>query len=208
MAEGLLVVLKGEECRNAKQYYNLEKTYEYSFIVGIGTDTYDSLGKITKIHIPKKDVTNKVTEAVKTLTQKQNLPYPPYSSKTVNGTPLFEYARKNKIKDITLPTKTVHIKRHEITDVKIITTETLTKKIIENIKKVNGDFRQKKILHEWEQIKNGEVQQFFAQIDASSGTYVRSIVHKIGEKIGCPTTATSIQRTKIGTWTKIGTYGQ
>ena len=208
MAEGLLIILENEECKNAKQYHNLNKTYEYTFIVGISTDTYDCLGKITKTHYPKEDISKKVKEVISTLTQKQTLPYPPYSSKTINGIPLFEYARKNKLDTIQIPTSTVHITEHALTDIQTIDTNTLIRKITEKIKKVKGDFRQKEILQDWKNIQNYKIQHFSATITASAGTYVRAIVHEIGRQINYPTVTTSIKRTKIGEWTEPGTYGQ
>lgn len=202
MAEGLLIILEGEECKNARQYHNLDKTYEYTLIVGIGTDTYDCLGKITHKHFPEEDISEKVKETIDTLIQKQTLPYPPYSSKTINGIPLFEYARQNKLDTITAPTNTTHITQHKLTDTKTTTVKNLIKEIIEKIEKVQGDFRQKEILQDWKNIKNHNIQHFSATITASTGTYVRSIVHEIGNKIGYPTVTTGIKRTKIGKWTK------
>ena len=208
MAEGLLIILKNEECKNAKQYYNLEKTYNYTFIVGIGTDTYDCLGKITNIQYPKESMGEKTKKVISALTQKQTLPYPPYSSKTIDGKPLFEYARQNKLNTISMPTNTIQITEHVPTDTKTITTNTLVKEITEKIKKVDGDFRQKEILQDWKNIQNQKIQYFSATMTTSSGTYVRAIVHEIGNRIGYPTVTTSIKRTKIGEWTEPGTYGQ
>ena len=99
MAEGLLIVLGGDECKDAKRYHNLNKTYEYSFIVGVSTDTYDCLGNIMTVQYPEKEIDGLVQEAVKKITGKQTLPYPPYSSKTVSGVPLFEYARNNTLEN-------------------------------------------------------------------------------------------------------------
>ena len=47
MAEGVLLVLEGEECKDRERYLSKDKTYEYECIVGIKTDTSDALGCIT-----------------------------------------------------------------------------------------------------------------------------------------------------------------
>jgi len=39
----------------------------------------------------------------------QNPPYAPFSSKTVNGTPLFKYALEGRLGEIEIPTKDVEI---------------------------------------------------------------------------------------------------
>ena len=46
MAEGLLIILIGEECKNKEKYLGLDKTYEFKILVGFSTDTYDLLGMI------------------------------------------------------------------------------------------------------------------------------------------------------------------
>ena len=206
MAEGLLLILKNEECKQAKQYYNLTKSYEYSFITGISTDTYDYLGKITERRNLEKPLEKKVQQIIKKFINTQTLPYPPYSSKTVNGIPLFQYARENTLHTIPVPTNTIQIIKHNLINIHTTTTDALTKEIAKNIQNVTGDFRQKEILQQWQTLPNQTVQQYSATITASGGTYIRAIVHEIGNHINCPTVTTYIKRTKIGTWTKPGTY--
>ena len=104
MAEGLLLVLAGEEVNNAKQYYSLPKSYEYSFVVGVSTDTYDCLGEIIDTHYPEDALDKKIKQVVAALVGTHTFPYPPYSSKPVNGVPLFRYARENTLHTITIPT--------------------------------------------------------------------------------------------------------
>ena len=208
MAEGLLIILKNEECKNAKQYHNLGKTYEYTFIVGISTDTYDCLGKITHTNYPKEDIREKVKKVISTLTKKQMFAYPPYSSKTINGKPLFEYARQNKLNTIHIPTNPVYITEHSLTETQTTDTNTLVKEMAEKIKRVTGDFRQKEILQDWKSMQSQKIQHFSATITTGAGTYIRAIVHEIGKQVGYPTVTTSIKRTKVGKWTKTGTYGQ
>lgn len=200
MAEGLLIVLKNEECKNAKQYYNLNKTYEYTFVIGIGTDTYDCLGSMVSAQYPEENMREKVRKAIGTLIGTQALPYPPYSSKTVNGKPLFEYARQNMLETITVPTKTIRIALHTMTAARTIEMQALAEEVIGKIKKVTGDFRQQEILRQWSTVENSEVQQYSATVTASAGTYVRALVHAIGEHIGYPTVTTSIKRVAIGEW--------
>lgn len=45
---------------------------------------------------------------------------------------------------------------------------------------------------------NKEKGEFTLQIDCSSGTYIRSLVHDLGEKLGTGATVVQLRRTKIG----------
>ena len=149
MAEGLLLVLEGEECKDAKKYFDKEKTYEYSFAVGIATDTYDCLGRIVKHAHINENIRGKVHEAIQKLNGDITLLYPPYSSKTVNGVPLFAHARNNTLQKILLPERIMKINEHILTDEEISTVNIVRKKVTRDIKLVRGDFRQEEILADW-----------------------------------------------------------
>ena len=47
MAEGVLLVLVGEENRNRETHLSLTKKYEFDVLFGFATDTYDVLGVLT-----------------------------------------------------------------------------------------------------------------------------------------------------------------
>jgi len=46
MASGKLLVLLGEECKNQTAYHGLDKEYEFSVLLGIGSDSHDVLGRL------------------------------------------------------------------------------------------------------------------------------------------------------------------
>ena len=198
MARGLLLVLEGEDCKKAKDYYQLTKIYEYKFAVGFSTDTYDLLGVVNKVDIPQKDITKEVKSIIDNLNGEIELQYPPYSSKTVNGIPLFEYAKNNKLNEITIPTKLVNIIEHIYLESTICNTKEIVNTAIENINKVNGDFRQKECIESLQALPNKKVYVFSVRATATSGTYIRSIVNHIGEKLNLPTVTIDINRIKIG----------
>lgn len=206
MAEGLLLILENEECKQAKQFHHLTKAYTYSFITGISTDTYDCLGKITDMRNLENPLDKKIQQVIRDLNSTQTLPYPPYSSKTVHGIPLFQYARENTLHTIPTPTNTIQITEHKLINTHTTDTKTIAKEIVETIQNIQGDFRQEEIIKQWQTAPNQTLQQYSATIVASGGTYIRAIVHEVGRRINCPTTTTHIRRTKIGKWTKPGTY--
>lgn len=217
MAEGLLLLLVNEENKKRKIYEALTKTYQTSIILGISTDTYDSLGKITHDNLlsqktEKKEQLKSIIFSISTLKRilaklqgTHVQPYPPYSSKPVNKKPLFYWARENKLDQITIPTKEITIFSIELVAIKEIKKENLQKKIIKNIENVTGNFRQEEILQTWQDFfQNTQVETFpviSLNITASSGTYIRSIANTIGKKIQTNAFAMSIKRTSIGTYT-------
>ena len=127
MAEGLLLVLVGNENKKRREYEELPKTYQFELLLGISTDTYDCLGRIEKVQaviIPEQKEIEKIFSIFKgTRTQ----PYPPFSSKTVNGKPLYYWARKNKIGEITIPMKEITITSLTLNSTSLIKQKSLFK---------------------------------------------------------------------------------
>jgi tRNA U55 pseudouridine synthase TruB len=86
-----------------------------------------------------------------------------------------------------------------------INNKKLLEKIGKRIRKVNGDFRQKEIIHIWKKELKTEETFFIAsfKVKCSSGTYVRGIAQDLGEKMGLPALAYTIKRTKIGKYDNV-----
>lgn len=204
MASGVLLILAGEETKNKEKYLSLDKEYEFSVLFGFSTDTYDILGKIVDIkyfNISEIDLRKNIIQILPSFLGNRNQKYPIYSSKTVDGVPLFEYARKNK--KVEIPNKEVIIKNLKLIKIKKINKEKLFYNIEKRINKLQGDFRQKEIVKIWNKKLSDKKspEQFFVasfKIKCTSGTYVRSVSNEMGEKLGIPALAFSIKRTKIG----------
>jgi len=207
MASGLLLVLLGEETKNKEKYLSLDKEYEFQVLFGFATDTYDILGKVasTKEAIENsKELEEKIKDSLKFFTGKFIQKYPMYSSKTVEGKQLFEYAREGK--DVEIPEREVSVKELKFLKIKKISSKKLLENIERRIAKVKGDFRQKDILKIWSNKLGKKSDSFFLGsfvVRCGSGTYVRSIANDVGEKMGIPALAFSIKRTKIGKWRQV-----
>ena len=83
------------------------------------------------------------------------------------------------------------------------TTDEVKKTTLEKISAVTGDFRQEEITKIWEeQFQSFPTTPSVAECTAtvSSGTYIRSLAHTLGEELGCGALAFSIKRTKIGNY--------
>jgi tRNA pseudouridine55 synthase len=211
MAEGLLLVLVGEECKKRKEYEQLPKTYEFEVLLGICTDTFDLMGKIIKVSkiIPQgylldqngdliKEKINELITAYKgELLQK----YPPYSSPRINGKPLFWWARENRLNEIKIPTKQITIFNFKFSKTSEISSQKLLEAVHKRVEKVKGEFRQKEILEIWDKKLKDKNIKFLVlsfKITCSSGTYIRSIANSIGKKLTSGALAFSIKRTQIG----------
>lgn len=203
MAEGLLLLLSGEECKQKDKYIGLKKEYEFSVLFGFATDTYDILGKVLKTKSVENLDIKKVKKELSKFKGKIIQKYPPYSSRTVAGKPLFTYARNNIAVEI--PEKEVTIQNISIKKIEKINSKKILTNIEKRIAKVKGDFRQKEILKIWKKVLENKNSYFvgYFNIKCSSGTYVRSVANLLGDKLDIPTLAFSIKRTKIGKWGRI-----
>jgi tRNA pseudouridine(55) synthase len=208
MAEGLLLVVVDEENKNREEYLKLDKTYEVDVLLGISSDTGDVLG-IPRFNpkISRGLTDEELNSTIKTFTGSIILPYPAYSSRPVNGKPLFVWARENKLKkennvnEIEIPSKISQIKSIDFVGQYYINNFEILKKVNERVSKVNGDFRQKEILAGWER-ELSEVESTYRIIkiivECNSGTYMRSLAEKIGEKLGTVALAWKIKRIAVG----------
>jgi tRNA pseudouridine55 synthase len=203
LAEGLLLVLVGEECKNKEKYLGLDKEYEVDVLFGFSTDTYDLLGKVTANNESSK---NKIIDEnlFKPFVGKFSQKYPPFSSKTIKGKTLFSLFKSGELKDEEIPEKDVEIKSIELLSERKISKDDLEKYIKESVALVKGDFRQKEILETWHSVfasvakQSSPYQIISIKVNCTSGTYMRSLADAIGKKTGIPALALNIRRTKLG----------
>ncbi len=202
MAEGLLLVLVGDECKKREHYQMLPKTYEVTILFGFATDTYDMLGLIThRTESIPADISHKVSTVLPEFVGKHDQAYPPYSSARVNGKPLFYWARKGLLDTITIPTKNIEIKEVSLISSKTYSSHELLSSITPIIAHISGDFRQDEILRQWKKELSHAPKDFpvlTIQVDATQGAYMRSLAHEIGARVGIPALALSIKRLTIG----------
>ncbi|MDB5259553.1 MAG: truB [Candidatus Taylorbacteria bacterium] len=210
MAEGLLLILLGDECKMKEKYLGLGKTYEVEIVFGISTDTHDMLGlaemkdrsgaahpaAATDVVVSKVDLQKYVG--------KFEQRYPAYSSKTVDGRQLHELARAGELPDAEdMPSKQVEIHSIELLEVESISADMLRNRIFSSIDLVKGGFRQDEIKDRWTAVFSEKdfpekLKLMKIKVDCSSGTYMRALAHRIGAELGCGAFALSIKRTILG----------
>jgi tRNA pseudouridine(55) synthase len=200
MAEGKLLVLTNEDCQNQNLYHNLNKTYNFELLLGITTDTYDTLGLITNNNNKNTDYAlMNIMDYIPHYIGKHIQPYPPYSSARVDGHPLWYYASNDLLNTIDIPEKTIEIYSAKIIYNYAINSDTLKSQVIHNINKISSkyDFRQNAIIKCWQSIAPTNYHVINIEMSVSSGTYIRGICQHIGEFFGIPTMALSINRIEI-----------
>ncbi|MDE2071554.1 MAG: hypothetical protein KGI70_02380 [Patescibacteria group bacterium] len=202
MAEGVLLALVGPANKERDKYLDLDKEYVLDILFGFSTNTYDVLGKVLArgdaSHIERVQVRQALNEFRGDVSQE----YPPYSSKTVDGRSLFEWARSGAIGSLVLPSRSVKVYSINLVDMYKVPEPQLLHYISESVGLVQGDFRQEEIIRLWErELRTGGMREFPAatvKVECSSGTYMRSIANDLGRHLGVPALALHITRTRVG----------
>ncbi|MDO8518299.1 MAG: hypothetical protein Q7S26_03355 [bacterium] len=202
MAEGVLITLVGSANKMREAYLDMSKEYVLDVLFGFATDTYDVLGRVVEQGDTDTITKKGVEKALNELRGQVSQEYPPYSSKTVEGKSLFEWARSGMLGTLVLPRKTVTVYDIELIGMYKIKESALLSYIETNVEKVHGDFRQEEIIAGWKkQLRPAGEREFpcaTIKISCSSGTYARSIANGLGTEMGVPALALHILRTKVG----------
>ncbi len=201
LAEGVLLCLIGDECKNKAKYLSLNKKYTFEILVGFSTDTHDLLG-LTEVTPLENlgEIDSKLLHSLQSFVGKHHQVYPAYSSKTVNGVQLHTLARANKLGEIDIPSREVEIFELKLCGTRNIFGKELLKDILSKIDLVKGDFRQEQIKEKWKSLLNESISYKICKIEmyCSSGTYVRALIRDLSKKMGIPMCANSIKRTAVG----------
>ena len=190
-AEGLLLVLVGDECKKKNEYNALSKTYRGEIIFGISTDSYDLLGipKISGV-IPARELKstkNIIADYFKNHLGKQLQKYPPYSSKNIHtGT-------------LPLPHEVELFEYHDLE-----MGEQTCEEMVDRVKKlteiVTGDFRQEQICAAWQAITPAMPRTLLSvslTLKVSSGFYIRQLAEDLSVELGFGGCLYSLVRTGI-----------
>ncbi len=207
MAEGVLLVLAGDANKAREEYLNLDKEYTFDVLFGFATDTYDMLGIMTEAVTRTSHRQLKVPLLLEYVTQMhgpQLQKYPPFSSKPLEGQPLFVKARKGELANFELPDHRIEIYDASLVSTKRISDVELLSEVEASIASVKGDFRQERILTLWRDsirvLYGLSFDVATISIHCSSGTYVRVLAHELGKHLGVPALAMRIVRTRVGKW--------
>lgn len=186
LAEGQMIILVGEECKNKEKYLDYDKEYELEILFGFSTDSYDVLGLVDGVENKEIGEIN-LDSYIGKFEQK----YPRYSSKIISMKEIPEE----------MPSREVEIYSIEDLGTREIKGSDLLNEILAKINLVKGDFRQKEITARWSSISQDIQDAYFTilklKVRCSSGTYMRTLAHNIGIDHGLPALALSIRRNSI-----------
>lgn len=200
MAEGVLLVLLGDELTRKDTYQKLNKTYVAEILFDVESDTYDILGVIhnTKnVTISDSDLNTKLTEMTGALC----ITLPPFSSYRIGGKPLFWWAKEKRIHEIEIPKRTVTIFSASLESFQKKCGREIRDEAVKKINLVSGDFRQKEIIDSWNTFDIHKTYTV-ARISytCSSGTYIRSLATILGEKLNTTAILFNLKRTAVGNY--------
>lgn len=202
MAEGLVLFLVGEIRHKKADFLGISKQYQVQFLFGVSTDTYDVLGIPNQDSFVISDIS--IGQVQKILNQQKNITqsFPPYSSRRVSGKPLFMHAREQQ--EIPEISRQVTLLQGWLQGKGLVYTKDVFQEKITIMKNIVGDFRQDQIIDHWKSILPTfpeQVSLFSATLEVSSGFYVRSWVHELGNTLLVPSVTFSLLRDKIGVFT-------
>jgi tRNA pseudouridine55 synthase len=201
LATGLLVVLVGHATRLAQFLVADEKEYVADVRLGIATPTYDAASLADGVRWPRGDdrwPMDVELEAVLSEFRGSFLQMPPsYSAKKVAGVAAYEKARKNEPVD--LKPVPVTVRELEVLDPSNIGHRS---SVIDprpspiDPRPSPIDPRPSPIDHRPSPIDPRGLLRL--RVVASSGFYVRSLAHDIGQRLGCGAHLEALRRTRVG----------
>jgi tRNA pseudouridine55 synthase len=200
MAEGLMLVLIGEENKNKTAYLNLSKEYEVDILLGLGTDSGDILG-LLNCERPAEDIDeDKFLSAAQGFLGSYCQTYPAFSTKTVQGQSLHVWAREDRLSEIELPTQEVLLTKIILLGSKRLKSRELLDLVQNKVALVSGDFRQAEILARWQKklSKDRNFPIFSIRVSCAAGAYMRQLAQDIGQKLSTCGLALAIKRTRVG----------
>ncbi len=202
MAEGMLLILVGDECKNRERYEQCTKVYEITILLGVATDTGDTLGLVTDyVKTPLEFASSTLLQATKSCIGRRQQFFPAFSSKVVSGHPLFWWAREGRLAEITIPRHEIEIYRIDVMSTSSWNAMSGIEDICHRIAAVDGSFRQKESIKKWKKVAQ-DVSQVLPmhtlRVSCSSGTYMRELGVEIGQALGIPACVYKLVRTHIG----------
>lgn len=223
MASGVFLVATDNDTSQTRreEFLALDKDYDFSVLFGFATDTYDCLGKIT--HPPAPSLIAREGESrnsdlvsimdlikISKIYEGERLQkYPKYSSPMIASV-LFSspsqpvrLGHPGGVERLEVRSKKITIYQMQFKSLSKLSAKELFGRLLLDIGRVRGDFRQVEILELWQKnLKDKDKKYFVANFSASvsSGTYIRSIVDDLGVTLGCGACALSIMRTRVGNY--------
>lgn len=183
-AEGVLPVCFGNATKVCGLLTDTDKCYRAELILGKVTDSYDITGQVvaeTEVHV----TVGQLQEVIQKFIGTQMQTPPMFSARKVNGQKLYDLARQG----IVVEREQKEIMVYDIRLDSLIFCDGNDTEFKSEEERLDVAVLQK------------EVSRAYITVHCSKGTYIRSICHDIGEKLGCGACMGSLLRTKVGRFT-------
>lgn len=201
LAEGVVVVLTGEDRFHKLQYSNWKKTYQFEITFGLSTDSHDLLGKITEQtdKLPDLPILNQQLKDWFQRHQGTTLQtVPAFSARRLAGKSSFQLAKSKqaippKQEQITLFSSVIEDQQYQ-------NMAAVSQTALDAIAQVTGSFRQTELEAQWQQLAADQqlLPNFTITVTTSKRTYIRGLVRDIGNDLGFPAVTSRLIRTKNG----------
>lgn len=207
MAEGVLIVLTGEDRFQKTAYAKWPKVYRFSILWGLQTDTDDSLGILQKMHVQEfpKDLDQQIKKVLPSFVGKQNQVIHPFSARRWQGKSSFDFAREQ----VDIPEKTREVIIHSLSMLpsKSVSLGKVQKEFTRRLDLMkDGDWRQDAIQTSWEPVweKPSELEfpLTWFELHCSHGTYVRQLARDIAKTVQLPGMVWNLVRVQNGEYKK------
>lgn len=183
LATGLMIILIGREFTKLQSnFLKQDKEYLVTADFGYSTDSYDASGElIAQAASDQLALINSelVARALQKFRGQISQTVPAFSAVKIGGKKLYQMARSaSELGPAVLPSREVRVDIFEQIDLNSLD---------ESFVKLSPPLSLKI-----------EPISFAFRVRCSSGTYVRSLIHDLGQEMGVGATVTGLKRTKIG----------
>ncbi len=201
LASGLMAVVHGELLKRQEEYWYLPKQYEAHVVLGVSTDSFDLMG-MPRFLGHREHAPERITAIVRGLVGKIDLSVPVFSSQRFQGEALFALARSQPERPVIVPVRRMVLGQIDLLGIDRISTRVAVELACNRVGLVQGDFRQQEICEAWRKLDVGDEELLSIRLDiqCGSGTYIRSVAHEIGRRLGNGAVLAGLRRTRVGSW--------
>jgi len=210
-ARGVTAILIGEDTKYMDQYLQSNKTYEFSIVVGISTESDDIMGKIhTTQEFNMDDTVGAIRTFIDTEILNQTIQkYHPISAIKIRlrpgkKQPLWYWTKLGLLSDTDLPSKPVTVfSVDEIVDPTPINFSDYLNVVTNRLSLITNKeaFNIEQIVDSWNTVSVKKLVMLTYRIKVSSGFYVRMIAKNIRDKLNIPVHIFGITRLCVQTVT-------
>jgi tRNA pseudouridine(55) synthase len=202
MSQGLTILLTGSQNVLQQQRYNsCNKTYSFNAVLGISTESYDPLGTIENVQEISYIDAQKYKKTLQNVVGKFIQLYPPMSGYMLKGKPLWKHKLLGSL-GTDRPSAEREVLNITVGEPIEIMVSEYQRECILDIQDVIDNcgelaFGGSEFIKQWQSLSDMKLYKLTVKAHVSCGTFIRSLVHDTGTKLGIPAHAFRITRTAI-----------